>query len=371
LISFTNYFFIRSQGESQADLGDWPGRGLQPSDLLKAYGFPASEGGGALAIVDAYHYPNLKSDLDKFSAQFSLPVLPNCPDVNPYTSGPCIKVVPYAGAEVNCGWNGEAALDVQWAHAIAPKATLIFVEADTENNGALFDAVKTAIAELKKAGGGTLSLSWGGGETSTEAQDYDVLFVNGSLYVVSSGDVGGEISYPASSPNVISVGGTGLKLTAGQPLIEYGWEDSGGGQSQYEPLPPYQQNIENIIGNKRNIPDIAADADTRSGVAMYVSTTRDVCSDHPDPNDWKSGWQVTGGTSVAAPVVAAMINVAGRHRTSVPDELSAIYGNRKNPKRIRDITLMFLSAGGNMTKIGYDNVTGVGAPASVDFDAAP
>jgi subtilase family serine protease len=90
----------------------WPGRGLQPSDLLKAYGFPAAGGGGALAIVDTYHYPNLKADLGKFSAQFSLPVLPNCPDDDPYTSGPCIKVVPYAGAEVNCGWNGEAALDV-------------------------------------------------------------------------------------------------------------------------------------------------------------------------------------------------------------------------------------------------------------------
>src|ERR1019366_7627327 len=152
---------------------------------------------------------------------------------------------------------------------------------------------------------------------------------------------------------------------------EYGGTGSGGGQSQYEPMPAYQRNVENMIGDKRNIPDIAADADPKSGVAMYVSTTSDVCDDHPSSDDWQPGWQVAGGTSLAAPVLAAMINGAGRHRTSVADELSAIYGNRKNPSRIRDITLMYFSAGGNMTKPGYDNVTGVGLPAGIDFDAAP
>lgn len=208
-------------------------------------------------------------------------------------------------------------------------------------------------------------------ETPTEAQDYDTALSGGVVYVASSGDVGGEVIFPAASPLVISVGGTSLLLNNGALAAEYGWTGSGGGVSQYEALPSYQQGVENIVGAKRNIPDISADSDPKSGVAMYVSTTADICNDHPDPSVWNPGWQVVGGTSLAAPTVAGMINVAGVHRTSVSDELSAIYGNRKDSTRIRDVTLMYFSAGGNNTKVGYDNVTGVGVPAGVNFDAVP
>ena len=106
-------------------------------------------------------------------------------------------------------------------------------------------------------------------------------------------------------------------------------------------------------------------------MAVFISTPTNQCSDHPAPDQYTPGWTQLVGTSLATPLVAAMVNVSHQQRGSVADELNAIYNNRSDPKRIRDIVVMDGSAGTNTTKVGYDNVTGVGAPASMDFDAIP
>jgi hypothetical protein len=253
LKAYTQYEFLRASGPQPA-ASSVP-QGLSPSTMLKAYNLQnANKGSGVIAIVDAFHYPQAKPDLDHFSQQFGLPVLPICPPGDTLPAQPCLKIEAQSGVSINCGWAGEAALDLQWAHAIAPNASLVFVEAKSSSYADLFAAVGVAVADVAKFGGGQISMSWGGGEFPSETQTDSNVFVDGALYFASSGDVGGQVIYPAASPRVIAVGGTVLYLdpTGNRTAPEVGWSDSGGGTSSYENLPTYQAGVENITVNRRN-----------------------------------------------------------------------------------------------------------------------
>ena len=396
MYAYTNYFFVRQakqrtgmniiMSKESRKLDKSTIDGLHPDQMRLAYNLPNDGGVGVIAIVDAYQYPNASNDLHIFSKTFGLPeCLENVDD----EAKGCLQKYPQkiesdgsvkedvSDIPIDCGWNGEAALDLEWAHAIAPNAKLIFVQARSNSNRDLYDAIDIAIDAIKKINGGSLSggisLSWG---QEIDPQDpnlakaiasYDSKFVDGPLYFVSSGDDGGTINYPAASPKVISVGGTFLSYNV-SGLHHLGWDGSGGGASVFEPLPAYQAGVENIIGHSRNIPDISADASPYSGAAVYVSTPISECSDNPTSSQYSPGWNVIGGTSLAAPMVAAMVNVAAHNHHSVAEELEAIYGNRGREDRITDVTTMVGRAGGNATQMGYDNVTGVGTPSGLDFD---
>jgi hypothetical protein len=160
-----------------------------------------SGGGRAIAIVDAYHYPTAMSDLRVFSAQFGLP-LPT----------PATFQVVYANRRqppVNADWNIEEALDIQWAHAMAPAAKIYLVEAASSSFADLLTAVSLANSLLKSAGGGEVSMSWGGSEFYWETF-YDSYFTQpGVVYFAAAGDSPGVI-WPSASPNVVSVGGTSI-----------------------------------------------------------------------------------------------------------------------------------------------------------------
>lgn len=365
--AYTNYFFIHKQGGKPhpAVAGALPD-GLSPQQMGAYYGFTKGGGVGAIAIVDAFRYPTAAKDLRTFTDRFGL---------QPCLEGKCLTILPDAATAksipINCGWNGEAALDLQWAYAIAGNsAKLIFVQANSDSWQDLYAAVAMARTAVKANGGGVISMSWSGSEYDGETAD-DSNFPNDVLYFAASGDVGGMLGYPAASPDVISVGGTGLLLDAsGKIVAEQGWDGSGGGMSNYEPMPAYQVGVPNMNGSMRNIPDLAADAAPSSGAAMYVSTPPGQCTETSTPDDpYSPGWKVVGGTSLATPLVAAMTSVAGRNRIRVSDELQAIYANRSNPARVRDIVFMDGTAGPNATKVGYDNVTGLGSPVGPDFDA--
>jgi len=217
---------------------------------------------------------------------------------------------------------------------------------------------------------GQLSMSWATASEDSQTATYRSTFTDGVLYFAATGDTGGQVGFPASFPNVIAVGGTFLMAEAdGSPIAEYGWPDSGGGVGLLEkPTPSYQTGIENVTNTGRNT-GISAASDANPAVAVYVSTPVAQCQDRPSPEQYQAGWTELVGTSLAIPVVAAMVNASHRERTTVADELKTIYGNRKNLARITDIVTMDGTAGGNTTKIGYDNVTGVGSPASLAFDA--
>ena len=260
----------------------------------------ATGGTKAIAIVDAYDDPSAAADLAYFSVQFGLPA-------------PSLTVVYAGGAKpaANSGWQVEEALDIEWAHAMAPGAKIYLVEAASSGLGDLLTAVSVAGQLVAAAGGGEVSMSWGGSEFSSETA-YDKDFTTpGVVYLASAGDSAGVI-WPSSSPNVISVGGTALSRnpTTGIFQAELAWQQGGGGPSAYESRPTWQSTVSTVTGAHRGTPDIAAVADPTTGVWVYDA----------------GQWYIVGGTSVAAPVWAGILNAAGHFYASSAAELTAIYG---------------------------------------------
>jgi kumamolisin len=365
--NYTNYRTVRPNvGVQHYNVG--VPTGTPPAKIRKVYGVNA-DGAGVIAIVDAFHYPNAAADLAKFSKAFNIPLLPPCPkDQSVGSAPPCLKIEAAAAAPIDCGWNGEAALDLQWAHAIAPKARLLFVEAPSSNSDDMYAAVARARDEIA-AQHGQLSMSWGASAEFEQLTGFASTFTDGVLYFAATGDTGGQVSFPATFPNVIAVGGTVLHWAADDSFAESGWPDGGGGVSKLEKLPSFQTGVENVDPAGRNIPDIAAVSDANPAVPVYVSTPSAQCHDQPAPDQYMPGWTQLVGTSLATPVMAAIVNVAAHDRPLAVEELRKLYANRSQPLRVRDIVAMEGSAGGNVAKTGFDNVTGVGTAASLEFDA--
>src|SRR5262249_28884857 len=149
-------------------------------------------------------------------------------------------------AAVNPMWSLETALDVEWAHAIAPGARIILVEAPTANLGDLLSAVNVA---RQQAGVGVVSMSWGSAELSYETY-MDGTFTTpanhpAEAFVAASGDGGAAGAlWPALSQNVLAVGGTRLAVdAAGNYAGESAWAGSAGGSSRYEAAPPAQRTV--------------------------------------------------------------------------------------------------------------------------------
>lgn len=319
--------------------------GETPASLRLVYSLPSSGGGGVIAVVDAFDYPTAENDLNVFSSTFNLPACT--------TANGCFKKVYASGRKprANCSWAQEAALDIEWAHAMAPGAKIVLVEAATNSFTDLFAAVDVATSEVTAGGGrGEVSMSWGGSEFSSEASNDFHFQNNGVVYFASSGDTGGANIYPSVSPFVVSAGGTSVNRDANGTFVsETGWSGSGGGPSKYEPKPAYQSGIAGTDAMQRSAPDFSFDADPNTGVSVYDSTS---CQG-------LSGWLVFGGTSVSSPSLAGVVNLSGNFYASSTLELSTIYGNYTNTKDFRDIVSG--TAGSFSCAAGYDFVTGVGS----------
>jgi subtilase family serine protease len=295
----------------------------------------------AIAVVEYGQYTNMTKDAQTFSSTFGLPA-PNVTQVCAESSCP---------ANNGTGWDLETALDVQWAHAMAPNAQIYVVSFATDplSGGAEQKAAQLVAA----AGGGEVSNSWGynGGEFSTETQ-LDTYFVSSTdVFFASAGDSGAIPQYPSVSPNVVSAGGTTIvRDSSGNFKSEQCWSGSGGGPSTYEKIPPYQSVISTIVGTHRGTPDIAAVADPNSGVAVYSSS-------------YCGGWCIVGGTSAAAPILAGITNTEGHFLPSTRNELSKVYREYGNPTQdkqfFRDETT---GNNGFAAQTGWDYCTGVGSP---------
>ena len=332
-----------------------------------------SGGNGTIAIVGAYDYPTAYDDLSTFSKQFGLHVLPQC---SRNKTDSCFQKVFATGAQppLDCGWAQETALDIEWAHAMAPGASIVLVEAATNNLSDLMAAVNVANAFVNPTGTaagtglGQVSMSWGSSEFSTES-DLDSNFTTtpGVVYFAASGDVGGSTIYPGTSPFVVSAGGTSLiRDAAGNFTGEIAWSGSGGGTSLYELNPSYQDVISALALAKRAVPDLALDADPNSGVSVYDSTPCTVTVN--GATQTQAGWQVFGGTSVATPTLAGIVNRAGSKYNSTDTELSTIYACYADstcyPFSFRDI---LTGTAGTFSAIkGWDFVTGVGSPIGLN-----
>ncbi|MFI5174740.1 MAG: peptidase S8/S53 subtilisin kexin sedolisin [Terriglobia bacterium] len=320
--------------------------GENPASLRSVYGVPSTGGSHVIAIVDAFDYPTAENDLGVFSSTFGLPPCT--------TSNGCFQKV-FAGGRrprSNCGWAQEAALDIEWAHAMAPSARIILVEARSSSFADLFQAVDVAsnLVSPSGTGLGEVSMSWGGSEFSTEASNDSHFTRAGVVYFAASGDTGGVRIYPGVSPNVVSAGGTRINRDAsGNFVSETGWSGSGGGPSAFEPRPSYQNGIATIVGSSRGAPDYSFDADPNSGVAVYDSTS---CQG-------LVGWLVFGGTSVASPSLAGIVNLAGHFSSNSNGELTTMYTDPLQSSDFRDI--LSGTAGSFTAKAGWDFVTGIGS----------
>src|SRR5579863_2627411 len=320
-----------------------------PASIHSAYNLPSTGGGAVIAVVTAYDYPTAENDLAVFSSNYHLPACTSA-------SG-CFRKVYASGKKpaANGGWAQEEALDIEWAHAMAPNARIVLVEAASNSSTDLFHAVDVAngVVSPRGMGFGEVTMSWGLSEFPSEAA-YDTHFVTtGIVYFASSGDVGGARNYPAVSPRVVAAGGTTIhRSSTGAFLSETAWSGSGGGPSPYEPRPPFQNVVVTRVGAQRGSPDVAFDADPHSGVLVYDST----------PCGGISGWLIFGGTSVSAPSVAGIVNLAGHFYHSSSIELSTMYSNLGTPN-FRDIVSG--TAGSFSASPGWDFTTGIGSSLGV------
>lgn len=344
--------------------------GLPPSAIQSVYHLsglsPASDAGAGqiIAIVDAYHDPNSLADLNVFNAEYGYPALSTCTSLT--QAGACFEVAQPSGPPArNNGWALEESLDIEWAHAEAPGAKIVLVEALTASSAHLYSAVSYA----NSIGATEVSMSWGGSETSSETSNDSYFTHAGTLYTASAGDSGHGVIYPAASPDVIAVGGTTLNGCSGTSCAgftsESTWTGSGGGVSADESIPGYQGSyagpvysaatISALTGGKRGVPDISFDANPSTGVSIYDSTAY----------QGASGWWDVGGTSVGAPNWAGILAAGAAAGSTALQGNAAIYSGGY-ASNLRDIT-----SGTNGTcgtdctaGTGYDLVTGLGSPVN-------
>ena len=335
--------------------------GLSPGQLTAAYGanqigfkgnIVGNGAGQTIAIIDAYNDPNIISDLSSFDAQYGLAAPPS------FT-----RYVESGLTQNDAGWALETALDVEWAHAVAPGANLVLVEANPND---LFSAVNFA---RQLPGVSVVSMSWGTGEFWGENY-LDSLFTTpaghtggaglpgGITFVASSGDSGAwyGTQYPADSPNVLAVGGTSLQVgTQGSYLGETAWSGSTGGYSLLEPAPSYQAGISNPNAPNyglRMTPDVAWNADPATGVSVYNSV----------PYGQRTGWFTVGGTSASAPAWAGLIAIADQGlalagKGSLANAQASLY---RLPSA--DFNQITTGSNGYDAGSGYNLVTGLGSP---------
>jgi subtilase family protein len=323
--------------------------GLHPADLIAAYALPSGTGGEGqrVFIVDAYDYPNAESDLAVYRAQFGLPPCT--------TANGCFRKVNQNGQPSplpasNASWSGEMALDLDMVSAVCPNCGITLVEADDESINMLL-----AVNRANAMGAKFVSMSWGGKETlSAPSFDSSYFAPTGVVYAAASGDSGyaGGTIYPASSNRVIAVGGTSLSPAATtRGWSETAWSGAGSGCSAYEAKPAWQGAVSAC--GKRAATDISAVADPNTGVSVYLTYGA------------TGGWSVYGGTSAAAPIIAAAFALAGQQ----PGGINPAKSLYSQPSKLYDVTSG--STGTCATTalcragFGWDGPTGLGTPHGI------
>jgi len=339
----TQYFFVGSNAPADAP----PAGGETPGSVACVYGLVSGPAGcpvatstnvptggvGAIAIVDAGDYPTAAQDLQVFSNQFGLPAAD-------------FQVVYASGTKppVYSDWEVEEALDIEWAHAMAPNAKLFLVESVETHTDPTWQAVAVASQLVAQNGGGVISMSWGVPEWAGE-RNYDHYFTTpGVVYFAGSGDWGLNFPFhPAASPYVVAVGGTYFNRDShGNFTNEQYYTGGGGGAiSPYEPIPPYQQGIKSIVGTHRGFPDVASDY---CCAPIYLQ-----------------GWFDVGGTSWASPTFAGIVDSAGLLKQSSIDELTMIYKELANSQRYKS-AFNDITTGDSSCTAGWDMCAGVGSP---------
>jgi subtilase family serine protease len=373
-----------------------------PQQLQRAYGIqPLLQAGitgqgRIITLIEAFQDPSIKSDLHIFDQLFGL----NDPQLNVFTPFGTTAFNPKDA--VQTGFAGETALDVEWAHAMAPGATIDVIEGNVKNpsaQGQLSALLQATNYAVQNNIGSVISQSFGASEQclgTTFIQQAHAIFQQArnqkQTVIASAGDMGtaviqcdnagniislaGGVNYPASDPLVTSVGGTTLQTDAnGTYQTESTWNDTqdnmgatGGGNSQIFQLPPFQQG--SVNSQSRGVNDISFDADPMSGVPVVTSSLM--------PGE--TVLVPVGGTSLGAPAFAGMValfdQAAGNRRLGYLN--SALYRIAQNAnlyaQNFHDITqgnntFLFQNGNGQNTQVqqitGFDSRTGWDAPTGL------
>ena len=405
-------------------------RCFNPASMSSAYDYASllaagNEGQGkTIAIVDSFGSDTIRSDLGNFDTQFSLPHL--CGESGPSTpAGNCapgitprfdileVQGSPHpsppppnsgTGQENHNLWSVEVSLDVEWAHATAPKANILLVTTPTAETLGVQGFQQMMNAEqfvVDNHMADVISQSFGAGEgtfhnglaalTNLRHAFFDAQ-ANHITVLASSGDFGTanplkepvktpdvipypSVGWPASDPLVTSVGGTYLCTNASaaatdprtldntsppancqnQSQDEVGWIDAGGGYSILFPRPTFQNTLpagSTFVGssvgapgpntNMRGVPDVAYQASSRTGALVYDTEPATTASG-------PGGWFIVGGTSCGSPQWAGLIAIA--------DQMSTDEGHGD----LGYINPALYQIGGNATEYGndfHDVVTG-------------
>src|SRR5215475_646479 len=287
-------------------------------DLWPLYGQGVDGSGQTIVIVDPFGSPFIKQDLARFDAAFGLPAPPSFRVITP--AGP----VPARGGQDRNSAVIEATLDVEWSHAIAPRASIVLVEtptAEIEGATGFAQIVQAEQYVLRHHLGGVISMSLGATEETfaspAQVRSFRSAFELAAqpgyrvTMLASTGDEGATgytystknlyhrdvIGWPASDPLVTAVGGTQLALTAsgGRQQPDIGWTGSGGGRSAVFARPGYQAGT--VPGRQRAIPDISMNGSCQSAVALYVGGTA-------------GNWGPECGTSLSSPLFAGVVALA-------------------------------------------------------------
>ncbi|CBJ50500.1 S53 family peptidase [Ralstonia solanacearum] len=362
-----------------------------PAQIRAAYGLPALPtswtglsaaqaaqmgAGQTIYIVDAMSDPNAAAELAAFSQTFGLPACTTTaissstplPLPAASTTGCQFSVVYSTSAggrtstppAYDSGWATEIALDVQWAHATAPLARIVLIEAPDASIGSLLGAVNLANA----MGPGIVSMSFGATEGSWTAS-VDSAFSSTSMsYVAATGDSGSGVEWPSVSKGVLGVGGTHLTYS-GTTRSETVWSGTGGGISQYTSAPAYQTSAVPGLGtlSRRSVADVAFNADPYSGQYLAVIA----------PGSSSVSWHSAGGTSLATPQWAGLLAIANAVRAQSGQGVlglaqNFLYSGVSTRPSLYASVFSDITQGSDGTcstcaaHVGYDQPSGLGTP---------
>jgi len=324
----------------------------QPTQIRQAYDLPSlyargvTGRGRTIVIVDSFGSPTIRNDLTVFDKAFGLPAPPKFTIIRP--AGPVGPVPAYNPNNSNMvGWAGETTLDVEYAHAIAPGASILLVEtpvSETEGVHGFPQIIKAEQYVVRHHLGDVISQSFSATEQTFPSQAavqalrgaYQLAARNHVTVLAASGDSGAAdvkldgrtyypfpvTSWPDSDPLVTAVGGTQLHVTAqGQPAAPTVWNDTynpaanefaignpgpnplaaGGGRSVLFGRPGYQNGVRNVVGGHRGVPDISMSAACNGSVDTYGTF-----------GGAPAGWSPACGTSEATPLFAGIVALAAQ-----------------------------------------------------------
>ncbi len=371
-----------------------------PAQVRAAYGFPglapygspltpaqaAQMGAGqTIYVVNAYHNPNVATELATFNQRFGLPnctgriLAPAAPLPMPAASSTgCELLVAYSDTSgqlaarapaYNAGWATEIALDVQWSHAIAPLARIVLIEAPDASTNSLLRAVQLANA----MGPGVLSMSFGTAEGSWTTSVDSVFGASQMTYLAATGDWGAGVLWPSVSSKVLAVGGTSLSYSGAGSRSEVAWSGTGGGISAYVPASAYQQSGVPGVGglSRRTVADVAMNADPSTGHYLAVIPSGGTAVQ----------WVSAGGTSLSSPMWAGLVAVANAMRAQsalapLGSTQPMLYGKVAATPTSYSRAFADITSGSHgscatcSARAGFDELTGLGTPNATDLLSA-